>query len=81
MCIRDSSITKYLWTWQSADNLYRVRVKDSNSDLQDISGWYFSVNAVQVVNTSGGNEVINKTSDGNEVINNSKIKKPGKLSW
>ena len=77
----NDSITKYLWTWQSADNLYRVRVKDSNSDLQDISGWYFSVNAGQVVSTSGGNEVINKTSDGNEVINNSKIKKPGKLSW
>ena len=77
----NDSITKYLWTWQSADNLYRVRVKDSNSDLQDISGWYFSVNAGQVVSTSGGNEVINKTSDGNEVINNSKIKKPRKLSW
>ena len=77
----NDSITKYLWTWQSADNLYRVRVKDSNSDLQDNSGWYFSVNAGQVVSTSGGNEVINKTSDGNEVINNSKIKKPGKLSW
>ena len=77
----NDSITKYLWTWQSADNLYRVRVKDSNSDLQDISGWYFSVNAGQVVSTSGGNEVINKTSDGNEVINNSKMKKPGKLSW
>ena len=77
----NDSITKYLWTWQSADNLYRVRVKDSNSDLQDISGWYFSVNAGQLVNTSDGNEVINKTSDGNEVINNSKMKKPGKLSW
>ena len=75
----NDSITKYLWTWQSADNLYRVRVKDSNSDLQDISGWYFSVNAGQVVSTSGGNEVINKTSDGNEVINNTKMKKPEKL--
>jgi len=77
----NDSITKYLWTWQSANNLYRVRIKDSNSDLQDISGWYFSVNAGQVVSASGGNEVINKTSDGNEVINNSKMKKPGKLSW
>ena len=75
----NDSITKYLWTWQSADNLYRVRVKDSNSDLQDISGWYFSVSGGSGVNTSDGNEVVNKTSDGNEVINNTKMKKPEKL--
>ena len=79
--VSNDSITKYPWTWGVADNLYRVRIKDSNSDLQDISGWYFSVNAGQVVNTSGGNEVINNTSDGNEVKNNSKKKKPGKLQW
>ena len=77
----NDSITKYLWTWNSANDLYRVRIKDSNSDLQDISGWYFSVSAGQAVIASDGNEVINKTSDGNEVINNSKMKKPGKLSW
>jgi len=79
--VSNDSITKYPWTWGVADNLYRVRIKDSNSDLQDISGWYFSVNAGQVVNTSGGNEVINNTSDGNEVKNNSEKKKPGKLQW
>jgi len=77
--VSNDSITKYPWTWGVADNLYRVRIKDSNSDLQDISGWYFSVNAGQVVNASDGNEVINNASDGNEVINNSKMKKPGKL--
>jgi len=77
--VSNDSITKYPWAWSSANDLYRVRIKDSNSDLQDISGWYFSVNAGQVVSTSGGNEVINKTSDGNEVINNTKMKKPEKL--
>ena len=77
----NDSITKYPWTWNSANDLYRVRIKDSNSDLQDISGWYFSVSAGQAVIASDDNEVINKTSDGNEVINNSKMKKPGKLSW
>jgi len=79
--VSNDSVTKYPWTWQSADNLYRVRIKDSNSDLQDISGWYFSVNAGQLGNTSDGNEVINNTSDGNKVITNSKMKKPGKLNW
>jgi len=69
------------WTPTNLGDDLRIRIKDSNSDLQDISGWYFKVTAVQLVNTSDGNEVINNTSDGNEVINNSKIKKPGKLIW
>jgi len=77
--VSNDSITKYPWAWSSANDLYRVRIKDSNSDLQDISGWYFSVVPSQLVNTSDGNEVINKTSDGNEVINNTKMKKPEKL--
>ena len=59
----------------------RIRIKDSNSDLQDISGYYFSVTAVQLGNMSDDNESINNTSDGNEVINNYKMKKPGKLPW
>jgi hypothetical protein len=69
------------WTPTNLGDDLRIRIKDSNSDLQDISGWYFKVTAVQLVNTSDGNEVINNTSDGNEVINNSKMKKPGKLIW
>jgi len=77
--VSNDSITKYPWAWSSVNDLYRVRIKDSNSDLQDISGWYFSVVPSQLVNTSDGNEVINKTSDGNEVINNTKMKKPEKL--
>jgi hypothetical protein len=79
--VSNDSIKKYPWTWGVADNLYRVRIKDSNSDLQDISGWYFIVNDGSGVNTSDGNEVINNTSDGNEVINNTKMKKPGILRW
>ena len=70
-----------VWTPTNLGDDLRIRIKDSNSDLQDISGWYFSVSGVPSGNTSDGNEVINKTSDGNEVINNSKMKKPGKLSW
>jgi hypothetical protein len=80
-----------VWTPTNLGDDLRIRIKDSNSDLQDISGWYFSVSGVPSGNTSDGNEVINKTSDGNEVINktsdgnevitNSKMKKPGKLNW
>ena len=46
----------------------RIKIEDSDSELNDISGWYFSV-------TSG---LQGSTSIGNAVINNGKIKRPGK---
>ena len=79
--VSNDSITKLPWTPNETSNYMRIRIKDSNSDLQDISGYYFSVTAVQLGNMSDDNESINNTSDGNEVINNYKMKKPGKLPW
>jgi hypothetical protein len=56
------------WTPEFLENSVRIRIKDSSSELNDISGWYFSV--------TGGLQ--GSTSTGNAVINNGKIKQPGK---
>ena len=46
----------------------RIRIKDSNSELYDVSGWYFSV-------TEGGTSRI---ATDNGILNNTRIKRPGK---
>jgi hypothetical protein len=56
------------WTPTFLEDSVRIRIKDSSSELNDISGWYFSV--------TGGLQ--GSTSTGNAVINNGKIRQPGK---
>lgn len=56
------------WTPLFLEDSVRIRIRDSSSELNDISGWYFSV--------TGGLQ--SSTSTGNAVINNGKIKQLGK---
>jgi len=56
------------WTPLFLEDNVRIRIRDSSSELNDISGWYFSV--------TGGLQ--GSTSTGNAVINNGKIKQLGK---
>jgi len=59
-----SNIDSLAWTPSIITDSIRIRIQDSNSELNDISGWYFS--------TSGGQNFRN-TSPINLLLNNSKI--------
>jgi len=48
----------------------RIIIKDSDSELFDVSGWYFSV--------SEDDGLLGRTSMGSAVINRGKLKRPGK---
>jgi len=48
--------------------LVRIKIEDSDSEVNDVSGWYFNV-----YNTLPG-----RTSTGSAVINRGKLKRPGK---
>jgi len=47
----------------------RIIIKDSDSEVFDVSGWYFSVSE---------DGLLGRTSMGNAVINRGKLKRPGK---
>jgi hypothetical protein len=55
------------WTPPFIADSVRIKIKDSNSELYDISGWYFSV-------SSG---LLGRTSTGSVVINRGKLKRSG----
>ena len=46
----------------------RIRIKDSNSELYDVSGWYFSVTVLGP----------SRIATDNGILNNTRIKRPGK---
>ena len=46
----------------------RIIIKDSNSELYDISGWYFKVAPI----------ITPRIATDNGIINNTRIKRPGK---
>ena len=52
----------------SSGALVRIKIEDSDSEVNDVSGWYFNV-----YNTLPG-----RTSTGSAVINRGKLKRPGK---
>ena len=50
------------WTPAFLEDSVRIRIKDSSSELNDFSGWYFSVTSGLQVSTSIGNAVINNVN-------------------
>ena len=56
------------WTPSFIADSVRIKIKDSSSELNDISGWYFNVSST----------LLGRTSTGSAVINRGKLKRPGK---
>ena len=56
------------WTPSFIADSVRIKIKDSSSELNDISGWYFNVSGT----------LLGRTSTGSAVINRGKLKRPGK---
>jgi hypothetical protein len=52
----------------SGGALVRIKIEDSDSEVNDVSGWYFNVS----------NGSLGRTSTGSAVINRGKLKRPGK---
>ena len=56
------------WTPSFIADSVRIKIKDSSSELNDVSGWYFNVSST----------LLGRTSTGRAVINRGKLKRPGK---
>jgi len=55
------------WTPSFIADSVRIKIKDSSSELNDISGWYFNVSST----------LLGRTSTGSAVINRGKLKRSG----
>ena len=55
------------WTPSFIADSVRIKIKDSSSELNDISGWYFNVSGT----------LLGRTSTGSAVINRGKLKRSG----
>ena len=57
----------YAWTPTEIADSVRIKITDSNSELNDVSGWYFNVSST----------LLGRTSTGRAVINRGKLKRSG----
>jgi len=55
------------WTPSFIADSVRIKIKDSSSELNDISGWYFNISST----------LLGRTSTGSAVINRGKLKRSG----